>query len=375
MRVKTTALTIVLASAVCFGACGQNASSPSPTGPSPASPATPSPGISGSATISGTVAAASGGASSGWAPASTGGLTITVSGTNVTATVDGSGHFVLNNVPPGSVTLHFTGSGVDATLTITDVATNDQIQLTVEVSGSSASIADEEHDGHDSRSELEGTISAIDTAAGTLTVRQTLVTVPAGTPIRHGSTTLTFAQLSVGERVHIKGTRQGSGVVASEVNVQNMQAVPPPQGTEVHGTVSALAGTCPSLTFTVGSTTVVTSASTQFKGEACSALANGASVEVKGTAQGTTLTATEVDADTENQEADVKGTLGAIAGTCPVLTFTVGSTTVVTTAATEFKGTACSSLASGTSVEVKGTRDTAGIVTATRVQTSGKGHD
>ena len=58
------------------------------------------------------------------------GLTVAVSGTNLTATVDASGHFVLANVPSGTVTLHFTGSGVDATLTIADVATNDQVQLT-----------------------------------------------------------------------------------------------------------------------------------------------------------------------------------------------------------------------------------------------------
>ena len=300
MSARTTAVTIVLASAVCFGACGQHSSSPSPTGPSAASPAAPpSPGISGSATISGTVAGGSGGADAAWAPQSTGaGLTVAVSGTNLTATADGSGHFVLANVPPGAVTLHFTGSGVDATLTIADVATNDQVQLTIEVSGSTASLDDEEHDGHDSRSELEGTISAIDPVAGTLTVRQTLVTVPAGTPIRHGSTTLTFAQLSVGERVHIKGTRQASGVVASEVNVQNMQAVPPPQQSEVHGTVSGLTGTCPALSFTVGSTTVVTTATTEFKGTACSALANGASVQVKGTKATTgVVTATRVQTE------------------------------------------------------------------------------
>ncbi len=372
MNMKTTAGTIILASAICFGGCGHQSSSVSPTGPSPAAPAAPpSSGISGTATISGTVGTSSGGAAAAWAPRSVpAGLTITVSGTNLTTSIDSSGHFVLTNVPPGTVTLHFTGAGVDATLSLTDVATNDQVQLTVALSGSSATVADEEHDGHDNRSELEGVISAIDPVAGTLTVNQTLVTVPAGTSIRHGSTTLTLADLAVGERVHVKGTRQGTGVVASEVEVQDLQTVQ----SDVHGTVSGLTGTCPALNFKVGSTTVVTTAGTQFRESGCSAIANGTSVEVKGTMQGSSLSASEVDAQAEDQNADVHGTVSGLTGTCPALSFKVGSTTVVTTAGTQFKGTACSALANGTSVQVEGTKASTGIVTATQVQSEGKGH-
>jgi hypothetical protein len=46
------------------------------------------------------------------------GLTVTVIGTNITAAVDGSGRFVLENVPTGDVRLRISGVGVDAELLI-----------------------------------------------------------------------------------------------------------------------------------------------------------------------------------------------------------------------------------------------------------------
>ncbi|HET7291269.1 MAG TPA: DUF5666 domain-containing protein [Vicinamibacteria bacterium] len=80
------------------------------------------------------------------------------------------------------------------------------------------------------KAEVEGKITA-PPADPTIRVTQQgkgdfLVTVDSSTRIRKGNTTLTFADLKQGNRVHVKGTSQGlsgetCGVQASEVKLQN----------------------------------------------------------------------------------------------------------------------------------------------------------
>src|SRR5262245_56564012 len=53
---------------------------------------------------------------------------------------------------------------------------------------------------------------------------------------------------------------------------------------EVRGTVAGRTGGCPALTFSIGSMTFMTSAATQFR-DPCTAIVNGAVVEVKGSRQ------------------------------------------------------------------------------------------
>jgi Calx-beta domain len=75
--------------------------------------------------------------------------------------------------------------------------------------------------------EIEGLISA--KGGNTLIVNAQVVVVPASCPIRHGSTQFTFADLHVGDRVHVKASRAtvGSGsfalttLEATEVKLQN----------------------------------------------------------------------------------------------------------------------------------------------------------
>jgi hypothetical protein len=79
------------------------------------------------------------------------------------------------------------------------------------------------------KAEVEGLITAKNGASVTVTQQgkgDYLCNVAAGTPIRKGNTSYTFAQLQTGWRVHVKGTNIGlSGaacqVEASEVKVQN----------------------------------------------------------------------------------------------------------------------------------------------------------
>jgi Domain of unknown function (DUF5666) len=155
---------------------------------------------------------------------------------------------------------------------------------------------------------------------------------------------------------------------------------------ELEGRISAgsLAGTCAAhnLSFTVGTTKVVTNASTQFKDARCEALQGNSEVEVKGTRQsdGSILAASvEGDDEDENEnenedrnEAELKGAIaaGSIGGSCAAsnLSFRVGSTLVKTNASTQFKDAACASLKAGDSVEVKGARQADNSVLATRVE-------
>jgi hypothetical protein len=67
--------------------------------------------------------------------------------------------------------------------------------------------------------EIEGLIDVI--TATSITVNSHTVVVPAGTVIRHGSRAVAYADLSVGDRVHVKARLQGTVLEATEVKLQN----------------------------------------------------------------------------------------------------------------------------------------------------------
>lgn len=76
------------------------------------------------------------------------------------------------------------------------------------------------------------------------------------------------------------------------------------------------------------------------------------------------------DADDDNAQRDSGEVTGAIAGLngqCPDLTFTIGTVTVMTSAATTFRDAACRDLTNGMTVEAKGTSAGAAL-SATDVQ-------
>lgn len=277
-----------------LGACGSSSSSPvapSAKAPVTAAPAAPAASASG-ASIDGTVVGLTGAQRYGLRAQSTG-PTISVMGTGVSSPIDASGHFSLQGVPSGNVTLQVTGASVMATLQITGVTDHEQIHVTIQVNGSTATEDDSDSETPDNHSEIEGRITAIN--GNTLTVAGIMVTVPTGTPIQHGGTSLKFSDLQLGERVHIKATKSGSTVTATSIEAQTANPGnpgPPPgddQGdkneTDVSGTISSLGGSCPTLTFKLGTTTVTTNAQTEFEDSGCSKLANGQSVEVQGTTQ------------------------------------------------------------------------------------------
>jgi Domain of unknown function (DUF5666) len=304
--VFSTAAMIALSLSV--AACGKSNSPVSPTTSAPAAQPAPAPvpsGASTGASITGTVVAASTTSSlrtaSSFRTMSVG-LTVTIVGTSMITTVDGAGNFSFHDVPDGDDVLEFQGPGVDARMPIAGVTDHEDIHLTVVVNGTTVDVDTNERHTPDSRVEIEGRIAALNAAPPTLQIGTTTVSVPAGTPIEHGDTAIAFSALVVGERVHVHATNIGGTITATSVEVQTdnpgnpgppVTPTPDPgdgndhgnNNSEVHGALAAKAGTCPSITFTVGSTNVSTNASTEFKDVACSALAIGDSVEVQGTRQ------------------------------------------------------------------------------------------
>ena len=148
-------------------------------------------------------------------------LRVTISGTNISTTVDGSGQFTLTGVPPGTVTLTFTGSGISASITLTGVAAGTEIHIEVRLNGNSARIESENRrDGDDDDED---------------------------------------------------------------------------DNDEIEGNVSGLTGTCPAITFMVGTRTIKTSSTTVFE-DPCSLILNTVRVEVKGLpAADGTFSATRVE--------------------------------------------------------------------------------
>ena len=228
--------------------------------------------------------------------------------------------------------------------------------------------------GHEDK--LVGFVSA--KFADTLTVNGTTVAGGPGVVIRHGNRTLTMADIQVGDHIQARGTMDGTTLVATEIKVEDTgnDNDENENEAELKGTVAAFSGaaTCPAATFMIGTTKVTTSATTVFDDVTCATLANGAIVEVEGTTQADgSLLASKVEGEAGPDE--VEGMIFALAGTgpCPALTFKVGSTlatatTVNTNSSTTFNGVACTALANGARVEVEGTKQADGSITAASVE-------
>ncbi len=129
---RTTVL-VLTGTALLAAACG---------GSMPAGPSTPPARTSG-AVVQGTVAGASSASAGLVRAAAASPLRVSVVGTSITTSTDGSGRFVLSGVPAGTVTLRFEADGVDARLEIAGLADGQVLTITVRVSGHEASLLDD----------------------------------------------------------------------------------------------------------------------------------------------------------------------------------------------------------------------------------------
>jgi hypothetical protein len=201
MALSTAALTMM--------ACGQG-QAPSPIGPSGVlGPSVmPSPPAIGSATISGTVNAGSRAQRVVPTGSSSTGITVTVVGTNLSATVDFFGRFVLQGVPTGSVQLHFSGAGVDTTINMGRVRDREQIDIELTVKASTVTVESSIRIEDDNSTEIEGPVTNVSGTCPNLfvTVHGWTVDVSSSGPSCDG--------VKVGIRIRIVGNRTSVDVVA-----------------------------------------------------------------------------------------------------------------------------------------------------------------
>jgi hypothetical protein len=103
----------------------------------------------------------------------------------------------------------------------------------------------------------------------------------------------------------------------------------------------------------------------------------GDHLQARGVMDGAKLVAEEIKVQNTGDgnddgagDAKIEGTisgLSAVSG-CPVVTFTIGTTKVTTSASTTFDDVTCATLANGARVEVEGTKQADGSILATKVE-------
>lgn len=138
--------------------------------------------------------------------------------------------------------------------------------------------------------EFSGAISALSGGASSFqfTAAGRLVKGDATTALLGSSDRArTFADLTNGKVVEVKGVQRSGFVQASRIRIEEPDTDAGDNGgkteAEAEGTLGAVSGTCPVIASSAGATKFTTSASTRFDGAACAAFKAGDRVEVKGT--------------------------------------------------------------------------------------------
>jgi hypothetical protein len=262
-----------------------------------ASPTSP---LIGGATISGSLVGSAGsstiGSGAAQATAPSAGVVVSVVGGLASTTVDANDHFTLTNVPAGNVDLRFTGMGLGSQVTLGAIGAAEHVSVTITRNGSSLALDMIRH-GDGDREELEGRVDGLPptTAAGTFTISGQSVQTDANTKFFKGDAAGTFADLALGVRVHVKGTPNATGVLASTVRIQNTNA---DLGVEVEGLIADFSGVATAFQFTVNGRTVQGDQTTVFdEGTTFASLVNGARVEVKGLIKDGFIFATKVEVE------------------------------------------------------------------------------
>jgi len=234
-------------------ACGGGSSTATSPDPSAAEPP------QGGATIAGTVQSTASAAAGQVGASSVKGLRVSVTGTSSETVTDGAGRFTLQGVPSGRVELHFEGSGVDARLTLDGLRSGEMLTVTVRVSGSSASLVDDDQGEVD----FKGKVDSV--GAGSLVVAGRTVHVDASTRLLDSKgMPMKLADFKMGDFVEVEGTAQSDGsVLAAEVKIESEKDDDAGEEQEVEftGTISKLSP------LTIAGRTVKTNANTKYLGD------------------------------------------------------------------------------------------------------------
>lgn len=363
---------LILAIALLIGfavgvSCGRAGAPGEPTPPPGGeSPATPGAVIRGAVTAS-----SSGSAAAAVNPLGTAaGLVVQVVGTGINAAVDASNQFLLQGVPAGDQRLRFTGPNTDAQLTLPGIQVFETIDLSVIVSGTSATIASQQRSSG-VQLPINGVIQGFSgsPAAFQFTIDGRLIRGDAATEF-FGNTV--FADIANGRRAEVKGAQRTDHVYAVRMHVNVPEPPPAPElPASIEGILTALAGTPPNLTLTVAGTTVFTNGGTTVRRRGSvldpSALQLGMTLHVEGIRAGDgsiTARMVQIKDDGVGGTFQISGSLGGLKGTCPSVEFVVNGYKIWTDATTAFMP-GCSTFKSGSKVNVQGIRQADGRVRAT----------
>jgi len=222
MRTRRHVLAVLAAATGLLTACGGN-----PTGPSP------SEGVVLDGTVVGGTAALAFHASAGSTAGADEIIVTCRENPAITTTVGTDGRFTLRGLPAGGFTLDFKqGTTSLGSLTFGDVKPNQEITITVALSDSSVTLVEQKRNGigHGDL-EIEGLVQEVlllNLAGDSrfLIDGHTVVARPGQTAIREGNTARTVSDVTVGRRVHVKGTwlpAEGTTqpVLASEIKLQD----------------------------------------------------------------------------------------------------------------------------------------------------------
>jgi hypothetical protein len=226
MRSRLFVLAALASVAAFSAACGGN-----PTGPSP------SEGVVLDGTLLGGTTALALHASAG-STAGADEITVTCRGNPAITTIVGTdGRFTLRGLPAGGFTLDFKqGSTPLSSLSFTEVKPNQEITITIALSGTTVTLVEQKRNGiGHGDPEIEGLVQQVlllDLAGDSrfLIDGHTVVARPGQTAIREGNTARTVSDVAVGRRVHVKGTwlpAEGGTqpVLASEIKLQDGDAL------------------------------------------------------------------------------------------------------------------------------------------------------
>ena len=172
-----------------------------------------------------------------------------------------------------------------------------------------------------------------------------------------------FADLENGARVEVKGLQRDGFVYASRIHVNDEDEDETEDDDDeddaVHGAISAVSGTTAPLTLVVDGRTVHVTSATELehRGDRLTfeVLQVGMVITASGEASGGAIAARKLVITGNAHDVDLEGlVVGPISGTCPEISFVVGSLALETTAFTEFKQSSCSALSPGANVKVRG---------------------
>ena len=214
---------LMLAAALAVG-CGKSGAPGSPVAPTGTQPASSGASLGGYLVV-GAAPPAAAGAYSTSAASGAARITITIVGTSITTTSNDDGSFQIQSVPPGDLTLALSGNGVAAKVLVVGVEDRARVNITIRLSGGTAELEEAEHVS-DTKAEVEGQVVSVNGNSIVVGQRARVIIVPAGTPIRHGNEARLFSDLVPGVRVHVRATRSGDTLTATEVLLQNERQVP-----------------------------------------------------------------------------------------------------------------------------------------------------